>query len=156
MGFIMEWVKIEVNWLIKRTAQIPNFFELSYHDRIQAIETLPRHNEYDYYNNHSHIHFFNHLSKAQLIKFKWGATLFFCVVFYALCNAILRILKIDHVKKLKWIYVICFSVALVTFLLGKLLHLDFYPFSRLIIGFLQSLIPAVILIIISKFGHIDG
>jgi len=148
-GFGMEWIKIEVNWLLKTADQIPGFYDLSYEQRVKYIDHIPASRFYDYYNNHKHIDVFNHLSKNQLVYFKWISTVMFCIVFFLLCNAILTCLCIALTIELRWLYAVSFLFALFMYMVGKLASVDFYPFARLVIGFLQSLIPAAIFVLIS-------
>lgn len=148
-GFGMEWIKIEVNWVLKNAPKIQSFYDMSFDQRVEAIKQLPKSQFYDYYNNHRHIDGLNHLSESQLVKFKWISTVVFCLVFFLLCNAILRLADIPYTRELFFGYLILFTIALGVFLIGKLIKVNFYPFARLIIGFLQSLIPAAIFVFVS-------
>ncbi len=149
LGFVMEWVKIEVNWLLKISQQIEGFFELTFRERVDIISKIPKSGFYDYYSNHSHIDVLNYLSQSQLVMLKWFLTVVFCLLFFLLCNAILKTAQVRYTRELRLLYAVSFTVALLVFCLGKILKMNFYPFSRLIIGFLQSLIPAVVLVLVS-------
>ena len=151
VGFFMEWFKVDVNWVLEKSETIPDFFELNPEERFLALNESPKGAVYDYYHNHRHIFILNYFSKGQLWALKWGSTLVFCGLFLILSRELLRLFKSPHLKELHLIYFSGLIIAISAYAAGKLLGLDLYPFSRLIVGFLQSIIPSAILIILGLY-----
>jgi hypothetical protein len=53
-------------------------------------------------------------------------------------------------------YALLFGAAAVVYIIGLVLGVDFYLLARRIVGFLQSPLPVLVLIIRSKFDSNDG
>jgi hypothetical protein len=147
LGFTQEWVKVSLNFHIEKGILINGFFEKTAAERIAILEEVKNDNPFDYYQSHEIIDWYANLSLAQLKKLKWGATVFFVVVFFFLNKWIIRML-LNRSKLNKWLmytYLGAFSTAFFIYLLGGLLNqLDlFYMVSRKMVGALQSPVPAI-------------
>ncbi|MFN6379492.1 MAG: hypothetical protein ACK4WD_09460 [Flavobacteriales bacterium] len=147
VGFLVEWIKINVNFNIEQGGAYPHFFELSSDQRALVLEQLKSGNPYDYYHSHYSISLLNHLSLSQLKLLKWIQTVAFVAVFFGINAWMVRRVVIDA-RATKWLlitYISAFTFALLIYLVGlpsNAPHL-FYNVSRKMIGALQSPIPAM-------------
>lgn len=147
VGFLVEWIKINVNFSIEQGGAYPGFFELAPEQRAAVLEQIKSGNPYDYYHSHHSISALNYLSLNQLKSLKWIQTVVFVAVFFIINAWMVRRIVIDA-RATKWLlitYISAFIFALLIYLVGlpsNAPHL-FYNVSRKMIGALQSPIPAM-------------
>lgn len=147
LGFFQEFVKVNINFTIEQGNRIPGFWEMSFADRETALYNASRHNPYDYYHSHTRIPFLNSLGVRQLGIMKWGLTLLFVALFFALNRWMIgRLIPDPRGKKwLMWTYIVTFCTALLIYMAGLPTAVPdlFYNISRKMVGALQSPIPAM-------------
>jgi hypothetical protein len=147
IGFLVEWIKINVNFNIEQGASYPGFFELSPSQRAIVIEELKSGNPYDYYHSHYALKVLNYLSLKELKLLKWVHTIVFVGVFFLINAWMVKRVVLDQ-RAVKWLwitYLSAFTFALLIYIVGlptNSSHL-FYNVSRKMIGALQSPIPAM-------------
>jgi len=147
VGFLVELIKVNVNFNIEQGSKYPGFYELAPDARAEALEKLKMDNPYDYYHSHTSLSWLNYLSLRQLKVLKWIHTVVFVVVFFLINGWMVKRVIHDE-RALKWLlitYTSAFTFALLIYLIGlptSKAHL-FYNVSRKMIGALQSPIPTM-------------
>ena len=156
LGLFQERIKISINFNLKTASLIDDYGSLDAQSRMRAIQKLKIGRPYDYYYSHDSVDFLCTLEVKELSALKWLASLLF--VFTHLCFG-LWLLKALRLKMCKWLiqgYVLLFGSAALVYLVGVVLGVDFYHLARRVVGFLQSPLPVIILVIISKIDSNDG
>ncbi len=153
LGHFQERVKINVNSNLSLARSVENYDQLDAVQRRNLVSAdAPA---YNYYKGHERFEFLYHLNSKRLSQLKWLLTPFFVVIHMFI--GVRLILLFDSDKKrgqlLMKLYVICFTLAILIFLAGKLFESDMYPLSRRIVGFLQSILPVGILILYLKLEN---
>lgn len=149
-GFVQEYIKINLNYVIEIGSQIPGFFQMDAEQKMAWIDYMKQHSTQDFYHTPNHITWFYTLELSTLNRLKWIFTLLFALVYLGF-NSIL-IYWISHEKqKVRWLvvlYAVAFALALLLYLVGMLSGFaqQVYPVSRKIVGALQSLVPLMILV----------
>jgi hypothetical protein len=149
-GFIQEYIKINLNYVIDMGSQIPGFFEMDIEKKMAWIEYVKQHSTQDFYNTPNNITWFYELELSTLNKLKWVLTLVFVLVYFAF-NTILIYWISGENQLVRWmiaLYIAAFAFALLLYLSGKLVGSvqQVYPVSRKVVGALQSLVPLMILV----------
>ncbi|MFK7758106.1 MAG: hypothetical protein AB8B53_14350 [Flavobacteriales bacterium] len=155
LGAFQEQVKININSNLSHVPHIMNYDGLTPELRREAVKIRLTAIPYNYYHSHQKIDLLYHLDSKGLYYSKWLLTV--VLVFLHFClghNIITQLISTEpNLKKAyTYIYVLAFGLAVGAYAIGKLVGLDFYPFSRRVVGFLQSVIPVVFVFFISKLN----
>lgn len=150
LGFAMENLKVNVNYILERGSLIPGFFNQNAETKKLWLDGNRQFTPYDYYYNHTRIEWLFHLSYDGLIRLKWFNTVFFTALFM-LITALMMQLVTGTKQFFRWtifLYTAVFILSFVIYLFGKFTGtLDHaYGVSRKITGALQSLVPLMILV----------
>lgn len=154
-GLFQERVKISINFNLKSASLIDDYDSLDAESRRRAIEKSKIGRPYDYYYSHDSVNLLYRLGVRELSALKWVGSILFA--FAHLCLG-LWLLKTLRLKVGKWLiqgYGLLFGAAAVAYIVGVILGVDFYLLARRVVGFLQSPLPVVILIIRSKIDSND-
>ncbi len=149
-GFVLEMVKVNINYVLETSAKIPDYFSYSLDDRKSKMDALKIEAPYDYYHNHRRIEKLFSMSQSQLENLKWGITLLGTIAF--LIIHILLVYWVTKEKKIvRWtliLYAFFFCLSFAIFLFGRFTGtLEYaYGVSRKIAGALQSLVPIMLII----------
>ncbi|MFM9986909.1 MAG: hypothetical protein ACKVOK_16835 [Flavobacteriales bacterium] len=149
-GFMLEMVKVNLNYILEFSQRIPGYNELSATERENSLEAIAIDAPYDYYHNHRKIQYLYTCSQSRLNLLKWLVTLigtgFFLLVHLLLVKWITK-------EKLwvRWtllLYTIFFVLSFLIYLFGKWTGTleQAYGISRKIAGALQSLVPLMLII----------
>ncbi|MCH2197542.1 MAG: hypothetical protein MK081_02080 [Flavobacteriales bacterium] len=158
LGFVQEMVKVNVNYYLEQTSNVPGFYNGTYEQRKQWMEDHRIDAPFDYYYSHRPIDWLHHLSLGQLSKLKWGLAVFFIGIHFTLNVLFLRLyFRASEEKQRKqakrflpMLYIVSFVLAGIFLVGGKLIGMDVpsYNISRKILGFMQSPMPAILLILL--------
>lgn len=146
-GFLVELIKVNVNFNIEQGVKYPGFFDLDPESRAKTLEELKMDNPYDYYHSHTSIQWMNYLSLRELKALKWVHTVVFVIVFFFINGWMVKRVIHDD-RAIRWLlitYASAFSFALFIYLIGLPTSKAnlFYNVSRKMIGALQSPIPSM-------------
>lgn len=148
VGFYQERLKISINYLLKEGGRISGYNEMSCEERASGIEKKRRDAPFDYYHNHSTIHWLFNLNASELTLLKWIVTAVSLVAFALLNFLLLRALGVElyYIRILLYVYAALTTIAFSVYCLGYVLGFvnEAYAFSRKILGALQSIVPAMI------------
>jgi hypothetical protein len=155
IGFFQERLKVNINFIIDKSTEIPGFFSLTSEKKIEAMEPLKKQGNFDYYYSHGNIPLLYSIDLKQLTILKWIVTAS-SVVIHLLINILLLRLFQSPKFQFQLLYIIStliFLTALLSQLLGTLLNLnqEFYPISRGLMGILQSPILAIIFLLATNY-----
>lgn len=150
LGFFQEQAKVNVNFILEKGAQIPGFFNQDTSTKLELLGAEKSKSNFDYYYSHESIDWLYTLNQGQLSKLKWIIT-FVSIATFSLLNVLaLRFLAFNakEIKLFLLVEGICISLALATFVFGKIIHQNemVYPTVRGIMGIVQS--PVLVLIFI--------
>lgn len=150
LGFGLEQVKVNINFILEYSARISGYENLSPENRLQKVNELAIKAPYDYYYNHGRILMLYELSISRLNQLKWVVTVLGTGFFFIINLSIVWLYTRSRLL-VKWsglAYVGLFLLSFVIFLVGKWTHtLDqAYGISRKIAGGLQSLVPLMIIV----------
>jgi hypothetical protein len=149
IGFAMENLKVNINYILERGGAIPGFFEQDAATKRDWLDGNRVLNPYDYYYNHSRIEWLFNFSEGGLIRLKWFNSVFFTVIFMMI-NATMMLLITRDRSFFRWtivFYAIFFSLSYMIYMIGKLTGTlnHAYAVSRKLAGALQSMVPLMIL-----------
>jgi hypothetical protein len=149
-GFLLEMVKVNVNYLLETSAKIPGYYASNTEERKALLEQVKINAPYDYYHNHKRIDTLISLSQGQLEKLKWVVTLLGIAVFLGINSFLVKYITQQQklAKWTVWLYAIFFFISLLFFVFGKVTHTHEYAYgiSRKIAGALQSMVPLMLLL----------
>lgn len=150
LGFFQEQAKVNVNFILEKGGQIPQFFQLDTSTKIELLEAEKRKSNFDYYYSHESIEVLYSFNENELSKLKWVIT-FSSIACFTLLNLLaLKYLQFNKKEIQLFLLVegICLILAILAFFLGKVTHQNeaVYPAVRGIMGILQS--PVLVLIFI--------
>lgn len=145
VGLVQERVKVNINSNLDLASRVERYDLLSSEERKSKIESAVLDVGYDYYHSHQKIDFLYQFTIVQLKMLKWLLTGVLIVLHFSICYVLLKAVPVEEGWNLAKIYMLGVVIALVVFLAGKLMGVDLYLFSRRIIGFLQSILPAALL-----------
>ena len=74
-GFLLEMVKVNINYILEFSEHIPGYNQLTPLQRESGLNALSIDAPYDYYHNHRKIGQLNALTQQELNKLKWIVTL---------------------------------------------------------------------------------
>ncbi|HCY47026.1 MAG TPA: hypothetical protein DHU89_10090 [Flavobacteriales bacterium] len=155
LGLFQERVKISINFNLKSASLIDDYHSLDAESRMRAIQKSKIGRPYDYYYSHDSVDLLYRLNVRELSVLKWLGSILFA--FGHLCLG-LWLLKTLRLKFGKWLvqgYVLLFGSAAVAYIVGVILGVDFYLLARRIVGFLQSPLPVIVLLVIRKIDSND-
>lgn len=149
-GFLQEYIKINVNYILETGKHIPGFFNMDEERKKAWIEYKKKNAPNDFYHRPETITGLYRLKEQTLEQIKWINTIAFIGVFLLLNVALIRSIT-DNNQHARWVfyfYGAFFILALIVFSLGKLAGKSdkAYILSREIVGGLQSLIPLMIML----------
>jgi len=149
-GFLQEYLKINVNYILETGKQIPGFFDMEKAHKKAWIENKKKNAPQDFYHKPKTIEFLYDLDESSLERLKWVNTIVFIGIFLLLNMIILR-LATGTKKEAQWMlyfYLVFFVAAILIFAIGKVIGKPerTYMVSRKIVGALQSLVPLMILL----------
>jgi hypothetical protein len=148
MGFLQEYVKVNINYHLEQGDRIPSFYERTPEEREQILERQRLSSPLDYYYSHAPLATLSHLSRRNLVLLKWVITVLFTAVFLVLNTSLLFLFTSsrDAVRIMVIAYATLFGLAFLIFLLGMPTQypLKWYGVSRKLIGGLQSLFPVML------------
>lgn len=159
IGFLQEWVKVNVNWFIDHLPYVPNYDSLSAEDRLAALSVLNYDAPYDYYYSHTTIESLANLTTGRLVLLKHAIALGLAALYFGLNMLVFkRILRKPELNKiLVYIYIgISFIVAAFFgyyFLVEQ--YSAVYNVGRELLGFLQSPLPLVVVFLSSKLFSLN-
>lgn len=153
VGLLQERLKININSNIELAQEIEGYSGMSVDEREQELQLLRADKVYDYYHSHEKMEVLFYFDASGLVKLKWIVTLALVVVHFCICYLLLRLSIRNVGLDLLYLYIACFAMAVVVYGIGKMIGLDFYLFSRRIVGFLQSILPAALLYLVSKIKN---
>ena len=55
IGFMQERVKVNINFILEKSTNFPNFFNLPAEQRIEVLAPLKKQGNFDYYYSHGNI-----------------------------------------------------------------------------------------------------
>jgi hypothetical protein len=147
IGFFQERLKVSINFTLDKGDKIVHFYDLTYDQRVSALEQAKNNNPFDYYQSHDSVHLLNYFSRNQLQALKWAITVLFVIVFYFLNRLALNWIFSSNILG-KWLattYIVAFFSALTIYFGGFIFGRPdlFYAVSRKMVGALQSPIPAM-------------
>lgn len=169
IGFVQERAKVSLNYYLEQTAGVEGFYEWPPDRRDAWLRDNSVNAPYDYYYNHGRVGIYDHFSRKQLETLKWAYALAFIIVHYFLCVALVKaFLPGDHINKISFqkggvrffripIYKVYFVALMLSMFFFALYYLSVapeasYAISRKILGFMQSPLPAVLLILASRLN----
>ncbi len=157
-GMLQDALKIDVNYLLDKSSVISGYSNLDVKERQLQIESLSGKNDYNYYKSHRNFDFFFFLSQRELNVLKWIATPFYMLIHFLFGILLFRINGVKLGRVLVLIYVSGFSASLLTYAFGVGVGIDMYALSRRVVGFLQSILPTLFVVLYylieKKNGHI--
>ena len=156
LGFFQERVKISINFNLKSAGLITDYDSLDAESRMRAIQKSKIGKPYDYYYSHNSVNLLYRLNVRELVVLKWLASVLFVFTHLGLGLWLLKALRLVMCRWLVQGYALLFGAAAVVYIIGLVLGVDFYLLARRIVGFLQSPLPVLVLIIRSKFDSNDG
>jgi hypothetical protein len=149
-GFLLEMLKVNVNYLLETSAKIPKYYDAATEERKSLLDQVKIDAPYDYYHNHRRIDALVGLSQGQLEKLKWIITLIGIGVFLGINLLLVKWITQHHqlVRWTIWLYGVFFLISLLFFVFGKVTHTHEYAYgiSRKIAGALQSMVPLMLLL----------
>ncbi|MFN0030644.1 MAG: hypothetical protein ACKVOR_00645 [Flavobacteriales bacterium] len=149
-GFVLEMVKVNINYTLENAAKIPEYYTHSNDERVLLMSEAAIYAPYDYYHNHRVISSLYSLSENQLNKLKWATTLAGTVVFMLFHLLLLKLItgQTQLLKWTVWIYLLLFALSFGVYLFGTATGTLQYAYgvSRKIAGALQSLIPLMFIL----------
>jgi len=149
-GFLQEYLKINVNYILETGRQIPGFFSMDEEKKKAWIEYKKKNAPNDFYHKPETITALYSLKEQTLEQIKWINTIAFIGVFLFLNVSLVRLITGNNqlARWMLYLYGAFFILALIVFLLGKLTGKleNTYMLSREIVGGLQSLIPLMIML----------
>lgn len=148
-GFVQEYIKINVNYVLETGKQIPGFFTFDSITKKKWIEYKKAQLPSDFYHKPKTIELLYEMNETELNRAKWAITFVFLIVFLIINGLILRLITGEWqlVKWLVYLYLFFFILSLCIFALGKLVgDVPWYSISREIAGALQSLTPLIIIL----------
>jgi hypothetical protein len=150
IGFVIENVKVNINYILDKGSAIPNFFDQSPDVKKQWLDGNRIEAPYDYYYNHKRLDVLFLLSDKGLVRLKWFNSFFFSAIFMFI-NALLMKWITGEKKFFRWtmiMYGVFFALSFGIYLFGKLTGTLEYAYgaSRKVAGALQSLVPLMILL----------
>jgi hypothetical protein len=163
-GFMLEKVKVSLNFVIEYSAKIPDYNEMDALEREACVESFRRNNPSDYFHSHEPFEYFFRLKSDELIWVKWRIAIIALLVFCALNTISVWLILVDHVA-LRWLMFIYFLIILMAALFfffewffgsdtGAL------AVARKILAAGQSGIPAILILLIFKLKlqstYVDG
>jgi|LauGreDrversion4_2_1035121.scaffolds.fasta_scaffold33911_4 hypothetical protein len=155
IGFMQERVKVNINFILEKSTNFPNFFNLPAEQRIEVLAPLKKQGNFDYYYSHGNIQFLYTMDLTQLKALKWLITGISVLVHLLINILLLRIFNCPkiHFKMLYFLSAFILMFALSSQLLGTLLNLssEFYPITRGLMGILQTPILGIIFLMITNF-----
>jgi len=149
LGFFQENIKVSLNSSILSAQAVVGFDQMTLAERNLKIESDKTTVVYDYAKNNKNWVNWYRFELGQMKQLKWVITLVFVVVFFCLNALCIRFSGVDSLYTLILIYLVLFILALLTYLVGLMLEVDFYAFSRRVVGALQSVLPSSLLILAS-------
>ena len=156
LGFFQERVKISINFNLKSAGLIADYDSLDAESRMRAIQKSKIGRPYDYYYSHNSVNLLYRLNARELVVLKWLASVLFVFTHLGLGLWLLKALRLAMCRWLVQGYALLFGAAAVVYIIGVVLGVDFYLLARRIVGFLQSPLPVLVLIIRSKIESNDG
>ena len=156
LGFFQERVKISINFNLKSAGLIADYDSLDAESRMRAIQKSKIGKPYDYYYSHNSVNLLYRLNARELVVLKWLASVLFVFTHLGLGLWLLKALRLAMCRWLVQGYALLFGAAAVVYIIGVVLGVDFYLLARRIVGFLQSPLPVLVLIIRSKIESNDG
>jgi hypothetical protein len=156
LGFFQERVKISINFNLKSAGLIADYDSLDAESRMRAIQKSKIGKPYDYYYSHNSVNLLYRLNARELVVLKWLASVLFVFTHLGLGLWLLKALRLVMCRWLVQGYALLFGAAAVVYIIGVVLGVDFYLLARRIVGFLQSPLPVLVLIIRSKIESNDG
>jgi len=155
IGFIQERVKVSVNFILDKSTNVPEFFNLTPEQRIEVLSPLKKQGSFDYYYSHGNIQTLYSMSLVQLKALKWLITALSVIIHLGINILILRFFNSpkSHFKLLYYLSALIFIIALFSHLLGTLLNLNnaFYPITRGLMGILQTPVLGIIFLMVTNF-----
>jgi hypothetical protein len=149
-GFVQEYVKVNINYVLEMGGKMPGFFDQDATTRKVWIETMRVDAPYDYYHNHSRLEALYSLSEKNLVILKWVVTVVFVTLFMVI-NTMLLFMTTRRREVIRWtlwlylfFFVLSFGVYLFGWFTGTLEQA--YGISRKIVGGLQSMVPLMLLL----------
>lgn len=155
IGFVQERVKVNINFIIEKSQEIPNFFNLSPVQRMEILTPLKKQGSFDYYYSHGNIPLLYTMSLTQLKGLKWLITGISVLIHLFINILLLRFFNSPkpHFRMLYFLSALILIIALFSQLLGTLLNLssEFYPITRGLMGILQTPIVGIIFLVATNF-----
>jgi hypothetical protein len=149
-GFVQEYIKINLNYVIDMGSQIPGFFQMDVEKKMAWIEYMKQHSTQDFYNTPNHITWFYKLDLSTLNILKWALTIVFVLIYFVFNSILIYWISGEkqHVRWMIALYIAAFLFALILYLVAMLIGSvkEVYPVSRKVVGALQSLVPLMILV----------
>ncbi len=149
-GFLLEMVKVNINYILEFSQHIPAYNEISPTEREKNLNAIAIDAPYDYYHNHRKINYLYNFTQPRLNLLKWLVTLvgtgFFLIIHLVLVGWITG--EKQWVRWTALLFGFFFALSFLIYLFGKWTGTleQAYGISRKIAGALQSLVPLMLLI----------
>jgi hypothetical protein len=96
VGFAMENIKVNINYILERGGAIPGFFEQDFETKRIWLDGKRILTPFDYYYNHQRIEWLFNLTESELMRLKWFNSLFFTGVFMLINGTLMFVITRDR------------------------------------------------------------
>jgi len=149
-GLFQERLKVSINFSLNKANLIAGYDSMGPEGRMEAVSKFKTHKPYDYYYNHDTVDMIYLLKVKELSTLKWGVTIFFVLIHFGLGLFLIKMLDLSIVRWFVLAYIFSFASAALVYGAGWVVGLDSYSLARRVVGFLQSPLPVIVLVIVNK------
>ena len=155
-GLFQERLKVSINFTLKSAHLISGYDSMDPESRMVAVSKYKTYKPYDYYYNHDSVTMLYLLEIKELSALKWGVTILFVLIHLGLGLFLIKMLDLSIARWFVLAYFFLFVAAALVYGVGKIVGLDFYSLARRVVGFLQSPLPVIVLVIVNKLDVNHG
>jgi hypothetical protein len=158
LGFTAERLKVSVNYYLEQADAIEGFFDLPPDRRDAALQNLPL-IPYDYYHSHRRFQGYHHLTRPQLVRLKWAIAGGLIAIYLIIGTWALHYERIAWAKRYLYIGV---GIAMFVALAFMAVSASFphvhgaYAIARKVLGFIQSPLPVIFILVAARLKQAIG